>query len=130
MLLQKKLDEESVNNPILMLSYYFIPDGGAGVLRFLRFVKYLPQFGWEPIVLTVNKSDYSKKDPGLIKYLNKNTIVAKTYCFNYKDLVSKIINSLSKKKRAVSVSEKSGRNEHEDSEDKIGVKRYQEKGCI
>ena len=35
-----------------MISYYFPPIGGAGVQRMLYFAKYLPQFKYEPIILT------------------------------------------------------------------------------
>jgi glycosyltransferase involved in cell wall biosynthesis len=37
---------------VLYLSYYFPPVGGAGVQRTLKFVRYLPEFGIEPVVLT------------------------------------------------------------------------------
>jgi len=37
---------------VLVVSYYFPPAGDVGVHRTLRFVKWLPHFGWEPIVLT------------------------------------------------------------------------------
>jgi glycosyltransferase involved in cell wall biosynthesis len=43
---------------VLLISYYFPPMGGAGVQRSAKFVKYLPQFGWRPIVLTVRAEDY------------------------------------------------------------------------
>lgn len=39
---------------VLVITYYWPPSGGAGVQRWLKFVKYLPQFGIEPIVLTVD----------------------------------------------------------------------------
>ncbi|HCA81767.1 MAG TPA: glycosyl transferase, partial [Bacteroidetes bacterium] len=38
---------------VLIVSYYFPPSGGPGVQRVLKFVKYLPEFGWQPHVLTV-----------------------------------------------------------------------------
>ena len=37
---------------VLILSYYFPPDGGPGTQRALKFSKYLPDFGWSPIVVT------------------------------------------------------------------------------
>lgn len=37
---------------ILFIAYHFPPHGGAGVQRSLKFVKYLPSFGFEPTVLT------------------------------------------------------------------------------
>ena len=39
-------------NTVLIIAYYFPPMGLSGVQRTLKFVKYLPQFGWKPIVLT------------------------------------------------------------------------------
>jgi glycosyltransferase involved in cell wall biosynthesis len=40
------------NRSVLMLSYPFPPAASAAVFRTLRFVKYLPEFGWKPLVLT------------------------------------------------------------------------------
>src|SRR2546423_13764529 len=37
---------------LLLISYYFPPDGGAGTQRAAKFCKYLPQFGWQPTVIT------------------------------------------------------------------------------
>jgi glycosyltransferase involved in cell wall biosynthesis len=42
----------SRENTVLIIAYYFPPMGLSGVQRTLKFVKYLPQFGWKPIVLT------------------------------------------------------------------------------
>jgi glycosyltransferase involved in cell wall biosynthesis len=38
---------------VLIVSYNFPPVGGAGVQRPVKFVKYLREYGWEPLVLTV-----------------------------------------------------------------------------
>ena len=46
---------------VLMIAYLFPPIGGigaAGSQRVLKFAKYLPDFGWHPIVLTVKESYY------------------------------------------------------------------------
>jgi glycosyltransferase involved in cell wall biosynthesis len=45
-------------NKVLIVTYYWPPSGGAGVQRWLKFSKYLPQFGWEPVILTVD-TDYA-----------------------------------------------------------------------
>lgn len=37
---------------VLVLTYHFPPEGGPAVQRVLKFVKYLPSFGYEPVVLT------------------------------------------------------------------------------
>ena len=41
---------------VLVIAYYFPPLGGAGVQRTLKFVKYLPDYGWLPHVRTVQDS--------------------------------------------------------------------------
>jgi glycosyltransferase involved in cell wall biosynthesis len=41
-------------NKVLIITYYWPPSGGAGVQRWLKFSKYLPEFGWEPIILTID----------------------------------------------------------------------------
>ncbi len=40
-------------NKVLIVTYYWPPGSGAGVQRWLKFSKYLPEFGWEPYILTV-----------------------------------------------------------------------------
>jgi glycosyl transferase family 1 len=37
---------------VLVIAYHFPPAGGAGVQRSLKFARYLPSFGYEPIVVT------------------------------------------------------------------------------
>ncbi|MDR1698324.1 MAG: glycosyltransferase family 4 protein [Prevotellaceae bacterium] len=44
---------------ILVITYYWTPCGGAGVQRWLKFCKYLPEFGVAPIVLTVDEKQAS-----------------------------------------------------------------------
>ncbi len=44
---------------VLIITYYWPPSGGAGVQRWLKFVKYLPLFNIDPIVLTVNSKHAS-----------------------------------------------------------------------
>jgi glycosyltransferase involved in cell wall biosynthesis len=44
-----------------MVAYHFPPiQGSSGVLRTLSFARHLPEFGWEPLVLTVNPRAYPK----------------------------------------------------------------------
>jgi glycosyltransferase involved in cell wall biosynthesis len=43
-----------LSHKVLIITYYWPPSGGAGVQRWLKFSKYLPQFGWEPVILTVD----------------------------------------------------------------------------
>lgn len=41
-------------NKVLIVTYYWPPSGGAGVQRWLKFAKYLPGSGWQPVILTVD----------------------------------------------------------------------------
>jgi glycosyltransferase involved in cell wall biosynthesis len=50
---------------LLFLSYYFPPMGMGGVQRSIKLVKYLPEFEWNPIVLTVKDILYHGHDPSL-----------------------------------------------------------------
>lgn len=59
---------------ILVIAYYFPPMGLSGVQRTLKFVKYLPQFGWHPTVLTVVPGGYFAKDETLLEELRSPDI--------------------------------------------------------
>ena len=50
---------------ILVVTYYWPPSGGPGVQRVLKFCKYLPEFGWRPIILTVSNGDFPIYDNSL-----------------------------------------------------------------
>jgi len=50
---------------VLIITYYFPPAGGAGVQRTLKFIKYLHEFGWQPVVLTADRADYPAYDESL-----------------------------------------------------------------
>ena len=51
----------------LIITYYWPPSGGAGVQRWLKFVKYLREFGWEPVIYTPSNPGYSVLDDTLSK---------------------------------------------------------------
>ena len=63
----------------MILSYYWPPAGGSGVQRWMYFAKYLKQFGWEPIVLTVDEkqASYTTLDHSLLEEV-KDVRVIKT----------------------------------------------------
>ena len=50
---------------LLLLSYYYPPLGMSGVQRTVKFVKYLPQFGWNPIVIAPRPRGSYVYDPAL-----------------------------------------------------------------
>lgn len=52
---------------VLIITYYWPPSGGAGVQRWLKFVKYFRNFGWEPVIYTPENPEYPDRDPSLEK---------------------------------------------------------------
>ncbi|MCI0449607.1 MAG: glycosyltransferase family 4 protein [Chlorobi bacterium] len=75
---------------VLIISYYFPPSGGPGVQRVLKFVKYLPEFGWEPVVLTVKDGDFPARDESLLTEIPKNIRVYRTEIFEPYDFYRKL----------------------------------------
>jgi glycosyltransferase involved in cell wall biosynthesis len=66
---------------VLMVLYYFPPSGGPGVQRGLKFVRYLPEFGWEPLVLTVRETaDFPVRDETLVREIPSGLRVVRTAC--------------------------------------------------
>lgn len=52
---------------VLVLAYYYPPMGLSGVQRTLKFTKYMPQFNWEPTVITAGNIAYFAHDFSLLK---------------------------------------------------------------
>ncbi len=52
---------------VLVITYYWPPSGGAGVQRWLKFVKYFRDFGYEPIVYTPSNPEMPVEDSSLAK---------------------------------------------------------------
>jgi glycosyltransferase involved in cell wall biosynthesis len=46
----------------LLISYYWPPAGGGGVQRWLKMSKYIPAYGWQPIVYTAKPAEYVAED--------------------------------------------------------------------
>ncbi len=62
---------------VLIITYYWPPAGGPGVQRWLKFVKYLPEFGFEPIVYVPENPEYPLIDENLLEQVPKNITVIK-----------------------------------------------------
>lgn len=63
---------------ILIITYYWPPAGGPGVQRWLKFVKYLPQFNIEPIVYIPENATYPLIDSALNEEVNENLTILST----------------------------------------------------
>ena len=62
---------------VLIITYYWPPSGGIGVLRCLKFAKYLRNFGWEPVIFTAQNPHYPSLDPSNEKDVPENVEVIK-----------------------------------------------------
>lgn len=63
---------------VLIITYYWPPAGGPGVQRWLKFTKYLPEFGIEPIVFTPENPSYPILDKSLLDEIYSDLKVIKT----------------------------------------------------
>ncbi len=63
---------------ILIIAYYFPPSGGPGVQRVLKHIQYLPEFGWQPVVLTVENGNFPARDESLLNKIPDEVIVYRT----------------------------------------------------
>lgn len=71
------MKDSTQNKKVLIISYYWPPSGGAGVQRWLKFTKYLPDFGWDPIVFTPENPNFDLQDASLLEQVNDNVDVLK-----------------------------------------------------
>ncbi|MBL7926017.1 MAG: glycosyl transferase family 1 [Bacteroidia bacterium] len=76
---------------VLIITYYWPPSGGAGVQRWLKFVKYLRNFGWEPVVYTPSNPENPVDDASLLKDLPSNLEVLQQPIWEPYDLYKKFI---------------------------------------
>ncbi len=69
-------------NKVLMVAHQFPPVGGSGVQRSAKFAKYLPLFGWEPVVLTRDDKKMTLRDESLLKELPSNIEIIRTPAYD------------------------------------------------
>lgn len=62
---------------VLIITYYWPPAGGPGVQRWLKFVKYLPDFGIQPIVYIPENPTYPIIDNELLDEVSEKAIILK-----------------------------------------------------
>ena len=82
---------------ILIITYYWPPAGGPGVQRWLKFVKYLPDFGIQPIVYVPENPTYPIVDEKLVKEVSDKAIILKHTIFEPYQLASLFSKNKTKK---------------------------------
>ena len=71
------LEEKMSKKKVLIITYYWPPAGGPGVQRWLKFVKYLPQFGVEPVVYCPTNPIYPQIDESLLEEISSDITILK-----------------------------------------------------
>lgn len=82
---------------LLIITYYFPPAGGPGVQRWLKFVKYLPEFGVQPIVYVPENPTYPIIDEGLVDQISDKAIILKNKIWEPYQLASVFSKNKTKK---------------------------------
>lgn len=67
----------SAKKKVLIITYYWPPAGGPGVQRWLKFVKYLPDFNIQPIVYIPENPTYPILDENLAAEVSEQAIIIK-----------------------------------------------------
>lgn len=68
---------QQAQKKVLIITYYWPPSGGIGVLRCLKIAKYLRDYGWEPIIFTAKDAHYPSIDPSNEKDIPEGITILK-----------------------------------------------------
>ncbi|MFC1562821.1 glycosyltransferase [candidate division KSB1 bacterium] len=82
---------------VLIIAYYFPPMGTGGVQRTVKFAKYLPEFGWQPVIITVKNVEYYSYDYSLSEEI-KDIKTIRTFSLDPL-LLSSVLNKIFNKKK-------------------------------
>jgi len=88
---------------VLIISYYWPPTGGSGVQRWVKFAKYLPSEGWQPVVYTPENPEQLAVDASLGKDVPEEAEIIKTHITEPYELYKKFLKKSGHSKEAVEV---------------------------
>lgn len=74
---------------LLIITYYWPPTGGSGVQRWVKFAKYLPQFGWQPVIYTPENPERLAEDTSLLKEIPAEAEIIRTHISEPYDIYRK-----------------------------------------
>jgi len=70
---------------VLIIAYHFPPQAGSsGLLRSLKYCRYLPEFGWHPVVLTPHPRAYEKIDEKSLNSIPKGVLLIRSFALDTK----------------------------------------------
>jgi glycosyltransferase involved in cell wall biosynthesis len=64
---------------VLVVAYNFPPVGGVGIMRTLKYVTYLPDSGWEPVVVTAHNPGTFPRDTEAERRLPPDLVVERAF---------------------------------------------------
>ena len=76
---------------VLVITYYWPPSGGSGVQRWVKFAKYLPQEGWQPVIYTPENPEYTAIDHTLEAEIPRTTEIIRRPITEPYDLYRKLM---------------------------------------
>ena len=75
---------------VIIITYYWPPTGGSGVQRWVKFSKYLPQFGWQPVIYTPENPEMTSIDKTLEEDVPNEAVVIKRPITEFYSLYRKL----------------------------------------
>jgi glycosyltransferase involved in cell wall biosynthesis len=64
---RQAMEQNTLTKRVLIITYYWPPSGGGGVMRWLKMSKYLPEWGWQPVIYTPENPDPTITDASLLQ---------------------------------------------------------------
>lgn len=95
---------------VLIISYYWPPTGGSGVQRWVKFAKYLPQEGWQPVIYTPENPEQLAVDASLEAEVPAEAEIVKTRIIEPYELYRKFLRRSGHGEAAVEVNPVNARN--------------------
>lgn len=88
---------------VLIISYYWPPTGGSGVQRWVKFAKYLPSEGWQPVIYTPENPEQLAVDESLAAEVPEAAEIVKTRIIEPYELYKRVLRRSGHSKEAVEV---------------------------
>ena len=88
---------------VLVITYYWPPTGGSGVQRWVKFARYLPSEGWQPVIYTPENPEQLAVDHSLEKEIPSEAEIIKTHITEPYELYKKFLRRSGHSKEAVEV---------------------------
>jgi glycosyltransferase involved in cell wall biosynthesis len=76
-------DDNATMKKVLMVAFHYPPlRGSSGIQRTLKFTRYLPQNGWQPVILTANPRAYPEVGDDQLRDIPPNVLVKRAFALD------------------------------------------------